>query len=127
MTVLTVSFSKHKHDCLSWTVCYDDMCTTHWSDKDDSEWFLKVFRKMQQLQVMEKERKSQLQVELSEEVYTVNWLLLSEVEQDDEYVVIKLSSSNEEYEVISFSSDDELSENQKTSSSETVNKFYSKI
>ena len=28
-TVLTVSFNKHEHDCLSWTVCYNDMCTTY--------------------------------------------------------------------------------------------------
>ena len=42
-------------------------------------------------------------------------------------MIIKLSNSNKEYEVISFSSDDELSENQKTSLSATVNKFYLKI
>ena len=36
-------------------------------------------------------------------------------------------NSEEEYEMISSSSDDELSENQKTSSSATVNKFYSEI
>ena len=29
VTVLTVSSSKHKHDCLSWTACYNNMCTTH--------------------------------------------------------------------------------------------------
>ena len=34
-TVLTVLFNKHEYDCLSWTVCYDNMCTTHQSDKDD--------------------------------------------------------------------------------------------
>ena len=36
MTVLTVLFSKHEHDCLSWTACYNDVCITHWSDKDSS-------------------------------------------------------------------------------------------
>ena len=28
-TILIVLFSKHKYDYLSWTVCYNDMCTTH--------------------------------------------------------------------------------------------------
>ena len=60
-------------------------------------------------------------------MYTVNWLLSSEVRQDDEYIVIKSSNSDEDYEMILFSSDDELSENQKISSSVTVNKFYSEI
>ena len=82
---------------------------------------------MQQLQVMKKEKKSQLQVESSEEAYTVNQLLSLKVEQDDEYIVIKLSNSDKEYEVISFSSDDKLLKNQKTSSSVTVNKFYPEI
>ena len=36
-TVLTAQFSKHKHNCLSWTVCYNNMCITHQSDKDDSD------------------------------------------------------------------------------------------
>ena len=40
---------------------------------------------------------------------------------------MKSLNNNEEYEMISFSSNDELSENQKTSSSATVNKFYLKI
>ena len=40
---------------------------------------------------------------------------------------MKSLNSDEEYKVISFSSDDELSENQKTSSSATANKFYLKI
>ena len=57
----------------------------------------------------------------------IDWLLSSEVEQDDEYKVIKSSNSNKEYEMISFSRDDELSENQKTSSSVIINKFYSEI
>ena len=42
-------------------------------------------------------------------------------------MIIKSLNSKEEYKVISFSSDDELSENQKTSSSAIVNKFYSEI
>ena len=36
-TVLTAQFSKHKHNCLSWTACYDNTCITHQSDKDDSD------------------------------------------------------------------------------------------
>ena len=63
----------------------------------------------------------------SKRAHTVNWLLSSEVEQDNKYVIMKSSNSEEEYKMISFSSDDELSENQKTSSSVTVNKFYSEI
>ena len=62
-----------------------------------------------------------------EEAYTVSQSLSSKVEQDDEYIIMKLSNSDKEYEMISFSSDDELSENQKMSSSVTINKFYSKI
>ena len=54
-------------------------------------------------------------------------MLSSEVEQDNEYIVMKLSNSDEEDEMILFSSDNKLSENQKTSSSVTVNKFYSEI
>ena len=54
-------------------------------------------------------------------------MLLSEVEQDDEYIVIKSSNSDEEYEMILFSSNDDLAENQKMSSSVTINKFYLKI
>ena len=53
--------------------------------------------------------------------------LSSEVEQDDKYKVMKLSNSNEEYEMISFSINDELFKDQKTSSSATINKFYSEI
>ena len=82
---------------------------------------------MQQLQVIEKEKKLQLQVKLSEEAYIISWLLLSEVEQDNEYKVMKLSNSDEEYKIILFSINDELSKNQKTSSSATTNKFYSEI
>ena len=61
------------------------------------------------------------------EAYTVSQLLLSEVEQDDKYIIIESSNSNKEYKMISFNSNDKLSENQKTSSSVTVNKFYLKI
>ena len=82
---------------------------------------------MQQLQVTEKEKKSQLQVKSKKEVYIVNQSLSLEVEQDDKYIIMKLSNSNKEYEMILFSSDDELSEDQKISSSVTVNKFYLKI
>ena len=127
VTVLTDSSSKNKHDCLSWTVCYDDMCITHRSDKNGSEWFSRASKKMQQLQVTEKRKKPQLWVESKKETYTVSWSLSPEVEQDDEYKVMKSSNSDEEYEVISFSVNDELSENQKTSSSATINKFYSEI
>ena len=82
---------------------------------------------MQQLQVIEKRKKSQLQVKSSKEAYTVSQSLSSEVEQNDEYVIMKSSNSEKEYEVISFSSDDKLLKNQKTSLSATANKFYSKI
>ena len=57
----------------------------------------------------------------------IYWLLLSKVEQDDKYIVMKLLNNDKEYKVISFSNDNKLSENQKMSSSVTVNKFYSKI
>ena len=63
----------------------------------------------------------------SKRAHTVDQLLSSEVEQDDEYVIIKLLNSEEEYKMISFSSNDELSENQKMSSSVIVNEFYSEI
>ena len=54
-------------------------------------------------------------------------MLSSEVEQDDEYKVMKSLNSDEEYEMISFSVNDELSEDQKTSLSATINEFYSEI
>ena len=82
---------------------------------------------MQQLQVTEKRKKSQLQVESKKGTYTVSQSLSSKVKQDDEYKVMKSSNSDEEYEVISFSVNDELSENQKTSSSVIINEFYFKI
>ena len=84
-------------------------------------------RRTQQLQVTEKEKKPQLQEESSKRAHMVNQSLSSEVGQDDEYIIMKSFNSKEEYEMISFSSDDELSENQKTSSSVTVNEFYSEI
>ena len=28
-----------QHNAMSWTACYNDSCTVHWSDKNDSEWF----------------------------------------------------------------------------------------
>ena len=54
-------------------------------------------------------------------------MLSSEVEQDDEYKVMKSLNSDEEYKMILFSVNNELSEDQKTSSSVTINKFYLKI
>ena len=57
----------------------------------------------------------------------IDQLLLSKVEQDNEYIIMKSSNNNEEYKVISFSSSDKLSKNQKMSSSAIVNKFYLKI
>ena len=87
------------------------MCTTYQSDKDNFKWFSKALRKTRQLQVTEKEKKSQLQVESDKEAYIVDQSLSLKVEQDEKYIVIKSSNSNEEYEMILFSSDDELSEN----------------
>ena len=126
-TVLTAWFSKHKHNCLSWTVCYDDTCITYQSDKDDSDWFSKAPRKTQHLQVTEKGKKPQLQVESKERAYMIDWSLSPEVGQEDEYKIMKSFNSEREYEVISFSSDGELSENQKTSPPATVNEFYPEI
>ena len=60
-------------------------------------------------------------------MYIVSQSLSLKVEQDNEYIVIKLSNNNEEYEVTSFSDDDKLFKNQKISSLATVNKFYLKI
>ena len=87
------------------------MYTTYWSNKNDFRWFLKASRKMQQLQVTEKRKKSQLWVESKKEAYTVSQLLSLKVEQDDKYMIMKSSNSDEEYKIVSFSSDDELSEN----------------
>ena len=60
-------------------------------------------------------------------MHIVSQSLLLKVEQDDEYIVIKLLNSNEEYKMISFSSNNDLLKNQKTSSSAIINKFYLKI
>ena len=103
------------------------MCMTYQSNKDSSKWFLKALRRTQQLQVTEKEKKLQLQVKSKKEVYTVSQSQSSEVEQDNEYIIMKLLNNNKEYEIILFNSDDELFKNQKISSLVTVNKFYSEI
>ena len=84
-------------------------------------------RKTQQLQVTEKGKKPQLQVKSSKEAHMIDQSLSPEVEQDDEYVMMKSFNSEEEYEVVSSSSDDELFKNQKTSPPVTVNKFYPEI
>ena len=60
-------------------------------------------------------------------MHIVSQSLLFEVEQDDEYIVMKLSNSNEEYEMILFSSNSDLLKDQKMSSSAIINKFYLKI
>ena len=60
-------------------------------------------------------------------MHIVDQSLSSEVEQNDEYIVMKSLNSDKEYEVISSNINNELSENQKTSSSAIVNEFYSKI
>ena len=103
------------------------MCVTHQSNKDNSEWFSKMSRKIQQLQVTEKEKKPQLQVKSSEEAYIVSQLLSSEVEQNNKYIIMKSFNSKEEYKMVLFSSNDELFKDQKMSSSATANKFYSEI
>ena len=66
---------------------------------------------MQQLQVTEKKKKLQLQVESKERAYMVSWLLSPEVGQEDKYIIMKSFNSEEEYEVVSFSSDGELLKN----------------
>ena len=68
-----------------------------------------------------------MQVELNKRTHIINQSLLLEIEQDDKYVVIKLSNSDKEYKIVLSDSNSKLSENQKTSSSEIVNKFYSEI
>ena len=82
---------------------------------------------MQQLQVTEKGKKPQLQVESKERAYTVDQSLSPEVEQKDEYIIMESFNSKEEYEVVLSSSDGELFKNQKTSPPATVNKFYPEI
>ena len=72
MTILTVSFNKNKHDCLSQIVCYNDTCMTYQSDKNNFKKFSKALKKMQQLQVTEKEKKSQLQMRSKKDTYTVS-------------------------------------------------------
>ena len=44
-------------------------------------------------------------------MYIVNQLLLSELKQDDEHIVIKLSNSNKKYKIVLFSSDSRLLKN----------------
>ena len=36
---------NQQHNSMSWTACYNDVCQTHKSDKDDSEWYSKSSRK----------------------------------------------------------------------------------
>jgi len=35
------------HNILSWTVCYDNMCWTHMSSKDEAEWYSQKLKKKQ--------------------------------------------------------------------------------
>jgi len=35
------------HNALSWTVCYDNMCWTHMSSKDEAEWYSQKLKKKQ--------------------------------------------------------------------------------
>ena len=35
---------KTSHDAISWTVCYDDLCSIHLSDKEGLGWFPKKLR-----------------------------------------------------------------------------------
>ena len=54
-------------------------------------------------------------------------MLSSEVKQDNKYVIMKSLNSDKEYKIVLFSSDSKLLENQKTSLSAIINKFYSEI
>ena len=36
---------NQQHNSMSWTACYNDICQTYRSDKDDSEWYSKSSRK----------------------------------------------------------------------------------
>ena len=36
----------NNHRCLSWTACYDDNCNIHLSDKEDSGWYSKSFKRI---------------------------------------------------------------------------------
>jgi len=35
------------HDALSWTACYNNMCWTHMSSKDEAEWYSQILKKGQ--------------------------------------------------------------------------------
>jgi len=35
------------HNALSWTACYDNMCWTHMSSKDEAEWYPQILKKRQ--------------------------------------------------------------------------------
>ncbi len=35
------------HNTLSWTACYDNMCWTHMSSKDEAEWYSQKLKKKQ--------------------------------------------------------------------------------
>ncbi len=35
------------HNILSWTVCYDNMCWTHMSSKDEAKWYSQILKKKQ--------------------------------------------------------------------------------
>ncbi len=35
------------HDCLSWTVCYNDNCFVYISSKDEAEWYLQQLKEDQ--------------------------------------------------------------------------------
>ena len=37
--------TNKQHDSISWTACYENICQTHQSDKEGSEWYSKSSRK----------------------------------------------------------------------------------
>ena len=93
-------------------MCYDNACTTHYSDKNESEWFSKSSKKAQQLQVTQKKK-------------THKWETVQEwIKKEEEWIKVKWSRklseaffSNKEYEVVKSSDtqEEKLSEDQKTS------------
>ena len=82
--------TNNQHKSMSWTVCYDNTCQTHQSDKNDSEWYLKSLK--QSLHV----------TQVKKNVDSLN----SRSDSEESYEMIKFSTTKKKLRENHYFSDD---------------------
>ena len=82
--------ASSQHKSMSQTACYNNICQTHQSDKDDSEWYLKSSK--QSLHVTQVKR-------------CIN-LLYSKFDSEESYEIIKFFTTEKKLKENNYSSDD---------------------